>query len=107
MRNGSYRTHQSAHRIFAVTALDGHYALWRTRHMQPWIRLQADGAVRLCTGGNTGEASDTSSVVSNYKVIHGVALFAQHERKDGLSSIHNYNKRSFLSSDARGFFKGI
>jgi hypothetical protein len=40
-------------------------------------------------------------------VIHGVALFAQHERKDGLSSIHNYNKRNVLSSDTSGFFRCI
>jgi hypothetical protein len=65
-------THERAHGILTLTALDGHDALRGARHMQPGIRLQTGGSVCLCTRGNTGKTSDAFSIIGNYKVIHGL-----------------------------------
>ena len=72
MRDRLHGADQRTHGVFAVTALDGHDALRRARHVQSGIRLQARDTVRLCTRSHAGITSNALSVVSDYKVIHGI-----------------------------------
>jgi hypothetical protein len=72
--DGFYRAYRRAGGFFAMAALDRHHAGPGMGDIQARVSLQTGFAMVLNATGDAGITCNTTSGISNYKVVHG-ALF--------------------------------